>query len=216
MFADRIDAGGRLGEALAARDTFDETALVLGIPRGGVIVARRVADRLGTTLDVVVPHKLGAPYNAELAIGAVTIDGTVVVDRLLLAALAVPDGYVEAERERQVAEIARRLEAYRGSPDEADPAGRACVVVDDGMATGATAEAAVRSLRSRGASLVALAVPVASRQAVERLGRVADDVVCLAQPHEFLAVGQWFLDFGQVSDEEVVAALRGPDYHRAP
>jgi putative phosphoribosyl transferase len=205
VFRDRVEAGERLATALDGRVGAD--ALVLGIPRGGVVVAKAVARALGATLDVVVPHKLGAPWNSELAVGAVTHDGTVVLDQHIVAALHISESYLEQEIERQRAEIDRRLTAYRGAPEEPDPKDRTCVVVDDGMATGATADAAMRSLKARGAARALLAVPVASRQAVERLEAVADEVLCLEQPEPFFAVGQWFDHFGQVTDEEVLEAM---------
>lgn len=204
MFSDRTQAGERLAEALAG---FPEHDCVLGIPRGGVVVALAVAQRLQRPLDVVVPRKLGAPVNAELAIGAVAIDGTTVLDRETTAALGVTDGFLNEEIGRQMAEIQRRLHTYRGEPNERDVAGQACIVVDDGLATGATAHAAVASLKNRGAATVTLAVPVGSRQAIRRLRSVSDRVVCLETPVLFVAVGQWYEHFEQTSDAEVVDAL---------
>jgi putative phosphoribosyl transferase len=203
IFADRREAGQRLGAALGERPG----AVVLGIPRGGVIVAAEVAAAIGATLDVVVPRKLGAPGNPELGIGAVTADGTVVLDERLVRILGVTDDYIAREVARQVAEIHRRLERYRAGRPPVDLGGRECIVVDDGVATGGTAEAALRSVRAQGASHVVLAVPVAPAESVERLRSVADEVVCLATPSPFAAVGQWYVQFPQVSDEEVLAAL---------
>jgi putative phosphoribosyl transferase len=206
LFADRIDAGAKLAEALGSRPN---DAVVLGIPRGGVIVAREVADRLNAQLDITIPRKLGAPRNPELGIGAVAADGTRVVDHRLMEMLHVGEEYLSAETERQLQEIRRRLRAYRGTDEEADVTGRVVVVVDDGVATGATAEAAVRSLKAGGAKKLILAVPVAAPEAAARLAKVADEVVTVATPEPFWAVGQWFADFRQVSDEEVIEALRG-------
>lgn len=206
LFSDRVEAGERLAEAL---ESLPEGSLILAIPRGGVTVARVVADRLSAALDVTIPHKLGAPRNPELGIGAVAADGTRVVDHRLMEMLQVDERYLQEETERQREEIRRRLRAYRGSDEETDVTARVVVVVDDGMATGATAEAAVRSLKARGAARVVLAIPVAARESVERLSRVTDQIVCVSRPEPFWAVGQWYRDFGQVSDAEVREALAG-------
>lgn len=214
MFADRIEAGERLARELEGRGL--EGSLVLGIPRGGVIVARAVAERLGGELDVVVPHKLGAPWNPELGIGAVAADGTTYLDDRLVRALRVSREYIEAEIQRQVVEIDRRMHAYRGSASEPDVGGRTCIVVDDGMATGATAEVAVASLKRRDPKQVILAVPVAPADAVQRLALVADEVVALDTPEPFYAVGQWYIRFEQVSDDEVIEALRNSAPGGAP
>ena len=203
MFSDRREAGRKLGEALGARPG----ALILGIPRGGVIVAREVAEATGGDLDVIVPRKLGAPANPELGIGAVAADGTTVLDQRLVDALGVSDDYIAKEVARQVGEIHRRLEMYRRRRPPLDVAGREVVVVDDGVATGGTAEAALRSVKAQGAARVTLAVPVAPAESLARLSAVADEVVVLATPSPFAAVGQWFRSFDQISDDEVLKAL---------
>jgi len=203
MFSDRREAGRKLGEALGARPG----ALILGIPRGGVIVAREVAEATGGDLDVIVPRKLGAPANPELGIGAVAVDGTTVLDQRLVDALGVSDDYIAKEVARQVGEIHRRLEMYRRRRPPLDVAGREVVVVDDGVATGGTAEAALRSVKAQGAARVTLAVPVAPAESLARLSAVADEVVVLATPSPFAAVGQWFRSFDQISDDEVLKAL---------
>jgi predicted phosphoribosyltransferase len=204
MFEDRHEAGERLGEAL---DRFgDPTPVVLGIPRGGVVVAEVVARRLRAPLDVVVPRKLGAPGNPELGIGAVA-PGVRVLDARLIRELRVPASYLEAEISRQQGEIARREGRYRAGRGSPNLEGRAAIVVDDGVATGGTAVAALRWARGAGAARVVLAIPVAPRQAVASLAREADELVALATPEPFLAVGQWYESFEQVSDEEVIALL---------
>jgi putative phosphoribosyl transferase len=210
LFVDRAEAGARLAGAL--RNVVGPEALILAIPRGGVEVGAAIADPLGLELDVVIPRKVGAPGNPELGLGAVA-EGVEVLDARLIAILDVSQDYLRAEIEAQQAEIARRAAAYRGDRAPSSPTGRHAVVVDDGVATGGTAVAALRWARSRAASRVVLAVPVAPREAVPRLRAEADDLVVLATPEPFHAVGQWYRDFPQVADERVVELLssrRGP------
>jgi predicted phosphoribosyltransferase len=203
MFSDRREAGRKLGGALGARSG----ALILGIPRGGVIVACEAAGVSGGELDLIVTRKLGAPMNPELGIGAVAADGTTVLDERLVRALGVSEQYLAKEVAEQIAEIHRRLDMYRRGRPPLEPAGRECVVVDDGIATGGTAEVALRSLRAQGGSKVLLAVPVAPAESLERIRPYADEVVCLSTPSPFAAVGQWYARFDQVSDDEVLDAL---------
>jgi putative phosphoribosyl transferase len=204
MFEDRVDAGERLAKALLEYTGRD--VVVLAIPRGGVIVGEVVARHLGAPLDVVVPRKVGAPGNPELGLGAVA-PGVRVLDERMVQMLAVSRQYVEQEIASQEREIARRMAAYRAGRAPADVAGKTAIVVDDGVATGGTAVAAVRWARAQGASRVVLAVPVAPGAALRRLREEADEVVVLAAPEPFFAVGEWYRRFDQVADEEVVAAL---------
>jgi len=202
MFTDRVDAGRRLAEAL--RDRLPSATLVLGIPRGGVIVAAEVARTLGFDLDIEVVRKIGAPGDPEYAIAAVDADGELIAGE----GPAADAEYLHREAESAGAEIRRRLAAYRG--DRAAPviAGRAVVLVDDGIATGLTLTAAVRSLRRRGAARIAVAAPVASPSAEQALRRVADETVVLWVDPHLRAVGQYYTQFDQTSDEEVIATLR--------
>jgi putative phosphoribosyl transferase len=207
VFADRRDAGEQLAASLA--HLAGEDVVVLGIPRGGVEVAFIVAGALGVPLDVVIPRKIGAPGNPELGLGAVA--GEVeVLDERLVGMLGVSDEYLRGEIEMQRQEIARRSAVYRGDRPEVSLEGKIAVVVDDGVATGGTAAAAVRWARARGASRVVLAVPVAPAEAVWRLSKEADEVRVLAQPEPFYAVGQWYRDFPQVEDWRVIELLSGP------
>jgi putative phosphoribosyl transferase len=208
VFRDRDEAGAALAEAVAARVAGPAT--VLAIPRGGVTVALPVARALGAPLDVVIPRKLGAPGNPELAIGAVAPGGVLVLHERAVRQLRVPADYIEREAERQEAEITRREATYRGGRPPAPVAGRTVVVVDDGVATGATAAAALRWARAAGANRVVFAAPVGPPAARTRLEAEADDVLLLREPIGFLAVGEWYRDFDQVTDDEVVAALREP------
>lgn len=207
VFADRAEAGSRVAVALGA---LPPDALILGIPRGGVVVARAIADALGLPLDVVVTHKLGAPGNPELAVGAIGPDGEAMLDPRVLEAIGgVSDVYLRAETERQVLEIHRRLERFRAGRDPIPVAGRTCVLVDDGIATGSTARAAIRWLRRQAALPVILAVPVAPAATAEALAAEADEVLCLLRPLTFYAVGQWYERFEEVTDEQVIEALAG-------
>ena len=204
IFADRIDAGERLAKGLA--HLAGSECVVLAIPRGGVIVGEVIARELGAPLDVVVPRKIGAPGNPELAIGAVA-PGIRVLDPRMVGALGVTDRYLEREIAEQEAEIERRQHAYRGGRPPQPVEGRVAIVVDDGVATGSTAVAALRWARARGAERVVLAVPVAPPQSLERLRAEAEEVVVLETPQPFLAVGEWYRDFDQTTDEQVVEAL---------
>ncbi len=204
LFIDRIDAGERLAHELESLRGQD--VVVLGIPRGGVEVAAVVAERLGAPLDVVVPRKIGAPGNPELGLGAVA-DGVAVLDDRLISMLGVSDEYLHAEIDAQMEEIRRREATYRGDRPPVDLAGKVAVVVDDGVATGGTAAAALRWARNRGARRVVLAVPVAPPEILGRLGGEADELRILHMPEPFYAVGQWYEEFPQVRDERVVELL---------
>lgn len=208
IFADRIEAGRRLAETLAHLD--GEQVVVLGVPRGGVEVAAEVARARGWPLDIVIPRKVGAPMNPELGLGAIA-PGVRVLDERMIRQLAVSPEYLEGEIAQQEEEIRRRTEAYRGGRPPVDVAGKVAVVVDDGVATGGTAAAALRWARAQGALRVILAVPVAPREAVARLTEEADEIVALATPEPFFAVGQWYESFPQTSDREVVDLLSRAD-----
>jgi putative phosphoribosyl transferase len=204
IFADREDAGEQLAKALVDHAAGD--SVVLAIPRGGVIVGEAVARAIGAPLDVVVPRKIGAPGNPELGIGAVA-PGVRVLDPRLIQALGVTPDYLEREIAAQEREIERRERAYRRGRPPVEVKGKVAIVVDDGIATGATAVAALRWARAQGASKVILAVPVAPVQALRRMADEADEIVVLATPDPFMAVGEWYRRFDQTTDDEVVAAL---------
>jgi predicted phosphoribosyltransferase len=211
MFHDRVDAGKKLAEALLALRNQPAPDVVLAIPRGGVIVAHEVARAFNIPLDVCLTHKLGAPGNPELAIGALADDGTLVFDDLVLSSLSLPATYIDAERQRWQQELARRAEVYRGGRARAPVQGKVVIVVDDGVATGSTLIAALRSTRTAGARSLTAAIPVGPRDTVRgALTRAADRVVCLQSPSMFYAVGAFYRNFSQVSDEEVIAALAEP------
>jgi len=205
-FSNRVDAGKRLGAALT--DFKGKNAVVLAIPRGGVVVGFEIAMALDLPLDVIIPRKVGAPDNAELAIGAMTEDGTIILDRNLVAYLGVPDSYIKEESERQKHEIERRLKMYRKNEPYPNLKGRDVIIVDDGIATGSTMKAALASVKNRGAKTVTVAVPVGPPDTIKELKVQADRVVCLYMPEYFAAIGQFYIDFDQTSDEEVTELLR--------
>ncbi len=202
-FADRAEAGRRLGEELKARAIGGPGAVVLGIPRGGVVTASEVASVLGIPLDVALARKVGAPNNPELAIGAVGPDGTAVVDDDLARRVGATDEWLARAVEKERQEVAERQHRFRDDRPPLDVTGREAIVVDDGVATGSTAVAVGRWLSGAGARRRILAVPVAPPQTAERLGQAYDDVVVLSLPPTFFAVGEFYANFRQVTDDEV-------------
>ena len=208
-YRNRERAGEALAEALIAAEPelVAGQALVLGVPRGGVVVAAAVARVLGLPLDVALARKLGAPRNPELAVGAVAEGGAVWLNRPLLDRLRLGEEWVEAAVAREEAEIARRADRYRLGRPAAIVTGRPVVVVDDGVATGATLASVLQALQARSPSRLVCAVPVAPPDSIELLARHCDAVVCPLQPAWFEAVGAWYDDFTQTGDDEVVELL---------
>lgn len=205
MFRDRIEAGRRLADALAA--SAGSAPLVLAIPRGAVAMGREVAAALGGDLDVVLVRKIGAPFQPELAVAAVDETGWIYRTPGLGDDPAL-SSYIAAEAAAQLALIRKRRALYTPGRGLRDPRGRVVIVVDDGLATGATMIAALHSLRERAPARLICAVPVAPAATVERIRPYADEVVCLATPAAFAAVGQFYASFEQIEDDEVVATLR--------
>ena len=206
IFRDRADAGVLLAERLRALG-LHEDVVVLGLPRGGVPVAREVAVALGAPLDVLVVRKIGAPFNPELALGAIAFGGVTVYNEELLAELGLEEAELDGVRRREQAELNRRERAYRGERPMPDLAGKTVVLVDDGMATGATMHAAVTATRALHPKRIVVAVPTSARDSVARLVAVADRVVALETPEPYFGVGAWYEEFRQVTDEEVVRFL---------
>jgi putative phosphoribosyl transferase len=205
IFADRVEAGRQLAQELERFRGPD--VVVLGLPRGGVPVARQIADALGAPLDVVVVRKLGAPSHHELAMGAIGEGGVRVVSRDIVRSVGATDEEVAEVEEAERAELERRARQFRGERVRADVNGKTAIVVDDGIATGATARAACQVVRALGAAHIVLATPVAPPGLEHRLADVADEFVFLDQPRHFAAVGQFYANFDQTTDAEVIAAL---------
>jgi len=205
LFLDRADAGRRLAAALTHLKGPD--TIVLGLPRGGVPVAREVAAALGAPLDVVVVRKLGSPCNPEYALGAIGANGVRVLDPGAMRALGVTEPELEVIEGREREELERRTRRFRGDRTPLSLLGATAIIVDDGIATGSTAKAACLIVRALGAERIVLAVPVAPRDWTARIGDVADEFVCVATPAHFFAVGQWYGDFTQTGDDEVIEAL---------
>ena len=208
FFENRKEAGKKLAAELKKLPL--SNPLILGLPRGGVVVAKEVADALSAELDVLLVRKLGAPFNSELAVGAI-VEGDQkheFLNQELIRVLKVDDGYLNKERQKQWDEIERRSKLFRTQKPRMKTAGREVVVVDDGIATGASVRAALLALRSQKPAQLILAVPVIAPDILEVIQSEVDRVVALVTPDDFRAVGQYFRDFRQVEDEEVVALLK--------
>ena len=204
-FHNRADAGRRLGERLD--HLVGEHPIVIGLPRGGVPVAAEIAARLGAPLDIVVVRKIGTPDRAELAAGAVGEDGVTVENVPVLRELGLTWDGLREHVEHERIEVKWRAESLRPARPRVDLRDQTVILVDDGIATGSTAVAAIRVVRQLGARRVVLAVPVAPADAIQRIATLADEVVCLQTPVRFLAVGQWYQNFNQVPDSEVRTLL---------
>ena len=206
-FRDRRDAGRQLAAALARFRGSDPA--IFALPRGGVPVAYEVARALSAPLDLVLVRKIGAPGQREFGLGAVAEGGVMAMDAALVRAVAPPPGYVEAETARELAEMRRREQCYAGARVAVPVGGRMAIVIDDGVATGGTARAALRSLRQRGAARLVLALPVVAPESLEALRMEADEIVFLHAPARMSAVGAHYDDFAPTSDAEVSALLIG-------
>lgn len=205
VFEDRQDAGRRLAGMLERYR--DDAPVVLAMPRGGVPVGYEVARALNAPLDVIVARKLGAPDQPELAIGAVAPGGARVLNELLVQRLGIPDYYLERITEKETDEAERRLRYFRGGRPEPELQDRTAILVDDGLATGATARAAIRAVRERSPRRIVLAVPVCAAQSAEVIEPEVDALVCVERPGDLEAIGFWYRSFEQTPDEEVVRLL---------
>jgi len=210
-YEDRADAGRRIAPGVAAvvaeRHERRGVPLILGVPRGGVVVADPIARALSGELDLALARKIGAPNNPELAIGAIGETGEPVLDNQLIARLGISADYLESAITQERVELQRRAAKYRGDTVPVSAAGRVVVVVDDGIATGATLQATLNAIRRQDPAVLICAVPVGAPEAVERIASDVDELVCPLRPRWFRAVGEWYDSFGQTSDADVVAIL---------
>ena len=206
IFKERKDAGHRLAKVLSEYEAKPQT-LILALPRGGVVVGYEVAAALNLPLDIVCPRKIGAPFNPELAIGAVTETGESILSDDLIKTLGVSETYIEKAIAKEKEEALRRLAYYRQKRPPRQLKGKTVILIDDGLATGSTMRAAIKTCRVEGAHRLILAVPVAPPDTLKRLKNEVDEVVCLSTPPSFQAVGQFYSHFDQTSDDEVIALL---------
>ena len=204
-FRDRKEAGRLLGETL--RSVQGKNMVVLGIPRGGLVVAKETAIILGADLDIVLSRKLGAPNNPELAIGAISETGKIFLDDAIAAQVGADEAYVKKEAERQSVEIERRSKIFRKILPKVPIKDRTVIIVDDGLATGATMQAALWAVRQEKPSELIAGIPVASGEAVDKIADYCDEVICLRLPSVFGAVGAFYSNFGQTTDDEVIVIL---------
>ena len=213
VFADRREAGRELARLLQHVQRSDDEVVVLGLPRGGVPVAFEIASALDATLDVFVVRKLGTPGHSELAMGAIASGGTRVINEDVVQALHIPERHIDAVASREQAELERRDLAYRRGRPLTPLAHRTVILVDDGLATGSTMKAAVQAVKQHGPARVIVAVPVGAPETCHALRELADEVICARTPTAFSAVGQWYGDFSQTTDEEVIALLDAAGRH---
>lgn len=204
-FTDRTEAGQRLGRELTERGVGGD--IVLAIPRGGLPLGRAVADTLDQPLDIVVAKKMGAPHNSEYAIGAVASDGSVWLNEDAIETLNVDSAYLETQQEETAAAAREKAQRYRSGQGPPAIEGKAVLIVDDGVATGATVRACIERVTNAGADRIVLAVPVGSPETIDELGSRVDTMVCLETPRSFRAVGQFYDQFGQVQDEQAMTYL---------
>ena len=205
-FHDRTEAGKLLADALSAYR--GQNPLVLGIPRGGVVVAREVARSLGAELDIVLAHKLRTPGHAELAMGSVSEDGRLFLNREVVEDMGIDESYIQQEKATQLAEMNRRTKIIRQVKPKIPVKGRIAIVTDDGIATGATTQAALWAVKLEQPRMLVAAIPVGPEDTIRRLARDVDEMVCLCTPPSFTAVGQFYQQFYPVEDEEMLKILR--------
>ncbi|MDI3480667.1 MAG: putative phosphoribosyl transferase [Tepidanaerobacteraceae bacterium] len=208
MFKDREDAARQLAMLLKEYRN-DEDVVVFAIPRGGVVIGRVIADYLNVPLDIVVARKIGAPFNEELAIGAVGPTGTPIINEMAIRRFRINEGYIEKKIRQKMDEIKTRLEKYRGNARYSTLWGKKAILVDDGIATGYTVRAAIAFLRELKADKIILASPVIAPDAVEEIKPEVDELVFLSSEDPFYAVGQFYEDFGPITDEKVISLLNG-------
>lgn len=205
MFENRKDAGEKLAAKLEKFK--DDNPIVLAIPRGGIVTAYETIKKFGFEWDLIIPRKIGAPHNKEIAIGAVSFDGTHLLNQKFIDFLDIPHEYIEREVFEQTEEIKRRLVKYKGNESYPDVKNKVVIIIDDGIATGFTIQAAIESIRRHEPKKIVLAVPVAPQDTIAQLERIVDEIICLYIPNEFYAVGLHYNNFQQTTDEEVVTLV---------
>ncbi len=205
-FKNRKEAGKKLAKKLL--EYRRKTTIVFAIPRGGVVTAYEIAKKLDAPLDIIIPRKIGAPGNQELAIGAVTEDGTTILNTRLVTMLGISDAYIESEKTKQIEEIKRRVKTYRGEQLPKDFGGKIVILVDDGIATGATVRAAIHSLLKGNPSFIIVAIPVGPPDTLKELKQEVDKLICLVSYEPFFSIGQFYVDFSQVPDKDVITLLK--------
>jgi len=207
IFKDRIEAGKSLAEKLTALQ-IKPPLIVLGLPRGGVIVAHEIAQKLKAPLDIIVPRKIGAPFSPELAIGAITEDGSLMLNQEMVKSLRIEKDYIDQASAKEKKEAQRRLNKYRAGRASLDLKDKTVIITDDGIATGATMQAALRSIRSQNAKKIIVAVPVLPPDTKAIIEKECDELVFLGQPADFGAIGMFYEKFDQTTDEEVIAIMK--------
>lgn len=210
LFLDRMDAGEKLTDSLYKFK--DEYVIVLAVPRGGLEIAYDTIKKFGLKWDLIIPRKIGAPHNKEFAIGAVSVDGSYFLNNDYVQMFGISQDYIENEVLEQIKEIKRRMKEYRGVDTFPEVKDKTVIIIDDGIATGFTILAVIKAVKKQGAKKIILAIPVGPRETIEEFKELVDEVICLYIPDEFYAVGSYYVNFEQVTDEQVfkiIKELRG-------
>ena len=202
MFVDRKDAGEKL--SIELEKFKDENPIVLAIPRGGIVTAYETIKKFGFQWDLIIPRKIGLPHNKEIAIGAVSLDGTYLLNEEYIDLLNISEEYIKKEVFEQIEEMKRRLNKYTGNENFPNVKNKTVIIIDDGIATGFTIQAAIKSIKKHNAKKIILAVPVGPHDTISLLEKIVDEVICLLIPAEFYAVGSYYKSFEQTTDEEVI------------
>lgn len=206
MLHNRIEAGELLSDELL--EYADDDCIIIGIPRGGAIAVKCIADRLNKFFDIIVPRKIGSPFNKEIAIGAITQDGCPILNHKMIEYYNISREYLDNECKNQIKEINRRLLKYKGTIGFPDVSGKIIILVDDGISTGFTFIAAINSIKKHNAAMIIAAVPVATVEAIDMIGEYVDEVVCIESPKSFISVGNCYAEFDQNTDEEIIDLFR--------
>jgi putative phosphoribosyl transferase len=207
LFLNRRDAAQKLIHRLKKYQE-NKDVVILGLPRGGVVLAAEIANDLNVPLDIIVSRKIGAPQNPELAIGSLTQEGNTILNEELVATLNIPQSYIDQKVQEEIHEIHRRLKLYRNGKNELDLKGKIAILVDDGIATGSTMFAAIKSTKAKDAKKIIVAVPVASLETIKKIEHEVDEVICLYTPENFMSIGSFYEFFDQVDDAKVIELMK--------